>query len=72
MVLLLRFPRPAESLVLAGQLLDLCSVLSATARAQTDEPILRIEAETLMEWDRVHGILPGHWCRLAQLATGPR
>jgi WD40 repeat protein len=43
MVLELRFPRPAVSLVLAGLLLVLGSVLGAPARAQTGEPILRIE-----------------------------
>jgi hypothetical protein len=72
MVLLLRLLRPAESLVLAGLLRGLCTVLGASTRAQTEEPMLRIETRTLMGWDRVHGILPGHWCRLAQLATGPR
>jgi hypothetical protein len=43
MVLILRFPRPAMSLVLAGLVLVLGSVLGAPARAQSGEPILRIE-----------------------------
>jgi WD40 repeat protein len=46
MVLVLRFPRPAVSLALAGLLLVLGSVLGVSARAQTGEPILRIETGT--------------------------
>ena len=46
MVLVLRFPRPAVSLALAGLLLVLGSVLGAPGRAQTGEPILRIETGT--------------------------
>src|SRR5271154_979350 len=50
MVLILRFPRPAVSLTLAlaGLLLVLGSVLGAPTRAQTGEPILRIEIGTHM------------------------
>jgi WD40 repeat protein len=46
MALVLRFPRPAVSLALAGLLLVLGSVLGAPAWAQTGEPILRIETGT--------------------------